>query len=57
MTRSQALSYDELFERYKAATAGQRHASPADAARIERDIIVPLDEELTRRSRESTQRH
>jgi hypothetical protein len=45
------LSYDDLFDRYKAAMADVGEASGPDAARIERDIIVPLNEELTRRSR------
>jgi hypothetical protein len=45
------LSYDELFDRYRAAVAAMHDASAEDAARIERDIIVPLNEELTRRSR------
>jgi hypothetical protein len=45
------LSYDDLFDRYKAAVAAVGQASAKDAARIEQDIIVPLNEELTRRSR------
>ena len=44
------LSYDQLFDRYKAAVAALRDASTEEAARIERDIIAPLNEELTRRS-------
>jgi hypothetical protein len=44
------LSYDDLFERYKAAVAALGQANRDDAARIERDIIVPLNDELTRRS-------
>jgi hypothetical protein len=46
------LSYDDLFARYKAAVAALNHAGPEDAARIERDLIAPLNEELTRRSRQ-----
>jgi hypothetical protein len=45
------LSYDELFERYRAAVAALGQANGDDATRIERDIIVPLNDELTRRSR------
>ena len=45
------LSYDDLFDRYKAAVAALGQARAEDAARIERDIIAPLNEELTRRSR------
>jgi hypothetical protein len=45
------LSYDELFDRYKAALTAVAQASPEDAARLERDNITPLNEELTRRSR------
>jgi hypothetical protein len=45
------LSYDDLFDRYKAAVAALGQASAEEAARIERDIIAPLNEELTRRSR------
>ena len=45
------LSYDELFDRYKTAVAALDQAGTEDAARIERDIIAPLNEELTRRSR------
>jgi hypothetical protein len=45
------LSYDELFDRYKTAVAALRDASKQDTARIERDVIAPLNEELTRRSR------
>jgi hypothetical protein len=45
------LSYDDLFDRYKAAITALGQASAEDAARIERDIIAPLNEELTRRSR------
>jgi hypothetical protein len=45
------LSYDDLFDRYKAAVVAVGPASAEDAARIEQDIIVPLNEELTRRSR------
>ena len=41
------LSYDDLFDRYKAAVAAVGQASAEDAARIERDIIVALNEELT----------
>jgi hypothetical protein len=44
------LSYDDLFDRYKAAVTAIGQASAEDAARIERDIIAPLNEELTRRS-------
>jgi hypothetical protein len=44
------LSYDELFDRYRAAVAAWRVASTGDADRIERDLIAPLNEELTRRS-------
>jgi hypothetical protein len=44
------LSYDDLFDRYTAAVAARDQASAADSARIERDIIAPLNEELTRRS-------
>ena len=46
------LSYDDLFTRYKAAVAALNQAGAADAARIERDLIAPLNEELTRRSRQ-----
>ena len=46
------LSYDDLFARYKAAVAALNHAGPGTAARIERDLIAPLNEELTRRSRQ-----
>lgn len=46
------LSYNELFEQYQAAVAAQRHATPLDAARIEVNIITPLNEELTRRSQD-----
>ena len=46
------LSYDDLFDRYNAAVAAVGQASAEDAARIERDIIMPLNEELTRRSRQ-----
>ena len=46
------LSYDDLFDRYKAAVAALSQASAEDAARIERDTIAPLNEELTRRSRQ-----
>jgi hypothetical protein len=45
------LSYDDLFDRYKTAVAALGQAGAEDAARIERDIIAPLNEELTRRSR------
>jgi hypothetical protein len=45
------LSYDDLFDRYKAAVAALSQARAEDAARIERDMIAPLNEELTRRSR------
>jgi hypothetical protein len=45
------LSYDDLFDRYKAAVAAVGQARAKDAARIEEDIIVPLNEELARRSR------
>jgi hypothetical protein len=46
------LSYDKLFDRYNAAVGAVGHESAQHAARIERDIISPLDEELTRRSRQ-----
>jgi hypothetical protein len=45
------LSYDELFALHKAAVTSLRGAAPADATRIEQDIVVPLREEFTRRSR------
>jgi hypothetical protein len=45
------LTYDDLFDRYKAATAALGQAGAEDATRIERDIIAPLNEELTRRAR------
>jgi hypothetical protein len=45
------LSYDDLFDRYKAAVAALGQASAEEAARIEREIIAALNEELTRRSR------
>jgi hypothetical protein len=45
------LSYDDLFDRYRAAVAALGQGSAEDAARIERDIIAPLNDELTRRSR------
>jgi len=44
-----SLSYDELFEQYQAAVACQRHATSLDAARIDLHIIIPLNQELTRR--------
>jgi hypothetical protein len=40
-------SYDDLFERYEAAVVALGQANRDDAARIERDIIVPLNDELT----------
>lgn len=44
-----SLSYNELFEQYQAAVACQRDATALDAARIELNIITPLNAELTRR--------
>jgi hypothetical protein len=46
------LSYDDLFDQYQAAVASRREASAVDAARIEQEVITPLNEELTRRARQ-----
>lgn len=46
------LSYDDLFDRYTAAVPADGQASAEDATGVERDIIAPLNEELTRRSRQ-----
>jgi hypothetical protein len=45
------LSYDDLFSR-ESRGGGLNQASAEDAGRIERDSITPLNEELTRRSRQ-----
>jgi hypothetical protein len=45
------LSYDDWFDPYKPVVAAVGRTSPQDAARLEGDIIVPLNDELTRRSR------